>query len=514
VNGKTVELKGGNRRHDYPWLGGAVPEWLMLMDLQYKHEIEGINFLRTIYSQDNMIVYEQADKSGILIDAEVYDINDKSTSPQEMEQKVKEIVRSNRNHPSVMLWSFGNDSGFAAGSKIAQDEDPTRQVLPFRINPDNPTSLFMYDIKNTKTTIGEAAMVSLTASHKKIAADRGSVAIITADLTDINGNPVQSPPRNIRWKVTGPATLVGPAEFKADNSEKNSLSVKWYKGFPATNILRSTGTAGKIKVSVFSSGLASGSIDIDSEELKPDNTVFMEPLLSPEGRKPVARLIINLDRLDEVAKEIEYIKEPFTITLSDRSALLKSIRDFIHINNPAADTASVEFRALAEILAVQVQNNRGSMPAEDFNYNIDHYNNCRLIYSYIMATKLPPLFKETLRKYYSRSVITLGSEKNAGDEMNWLNWIPSGGTVVIAPDEKTKTGIKGVVYIKKTALTDIIATVYPQFGGFSDDAKERALTFISKMNPYVDADNSGGTITYSARPGEMILIPQYKFISE
>jgi hypothetical protein len=158
--------------------------------------------------------------------------------------------------------------------------------------------------------------------------------------------------------------------------------------------------------------------------------------------------------------------------------------------------------------------NGGKISAEDYNYNIDHFNNCRLISSYIMATKLPPLFKETLRKYYSRSVITHGSEKNAGDEMNWLNWMPSGGTVVIVQDEKTKTGIKGVVYTKKTALTDIIATIYPQFSGFSDEGKERALTFIGKMNPYIDADTSGEQVTYTARPGEMILIPLYKFISE
>jgi hypothetical protein len=131
-----------------------------------------------------------------------------------------------------------------------------------------------------------------------------------------------------------------------------------------------------------------------------------------------------------------------------------------------------------------------------------------------MATKLPPLYKENLRKYYSKSVIISGSEKNAGDEMNWLNWIPSGGQVVIVQNESTKTSLKGVVYTKKAALEDIISTVYPQFSGFSDEGKERALTFIAKMNPYVDAVDSGEKITYTARSGEMILIPLYKFISE
>jgi hypothetical protein len=86
--------------------------------------------------------------------------------------------------------------------------------------------------------------------------------------------------------------------------------------------------------------------------------------------------------------------------------------------------------------------------------------------------------------------------------------------VVIVQNESTKTGIKGVVYTKKTALEDILSTIYPQFTGFSDDGRDRALTFTAKMNPYVDAVESEGKISYVARPGEMILIPLYKFISE
>ena len=521
INGKQTVLKGGNRKQDYPWLGGAVPEWLILMDCKYKDETESYNFLRTIYNQDNRIVYEQADKSGIVIDAETFSINDRNSSPQEVEQKVKEIVRSNRNHPSVMFWSFGSDAGFSAGSKFAQAEDPTRQVLSGRINPDSATSYYMYDIKNSKTpaslTVTGATKISMTGSHNKIEADRGTVVIVTAGLTDSNGNTIHGSARNLKWVVTGPATLVGPFDYETDVNGNKQITGDWYNGLPATNIIRSTGIPGKIKITVFASGIASGSYEIDAAPYKPDNSEFREPLLTDEGRRPVARLIINIDRLDEVTKEIIYTQEPISIPLSDRAKSLRSVRDYILKNNPKADTASVEFRALTEILAVQLQNNGGKMVVEDYNYNINHFNNCRLIYSYIIATKLPPLFKETLRRYYSKSVITLGSEKNAGDEMNWLNWMPSGGTVVIVQDENTKTGVKGVIYTKKESLPDIITIVYPKFVTFSEDSKERALIFIAKMNPHVYASSSAdgsGTISYMAKKGEMLLIPLYKFISE
>ena len=518
VNGRNIELKGGKRRQDYPWLGGAVPEWLILMDCRYNAETGGHNYMRTVYNQDNRIVYEQSDKNGIVIDAEIFSINNKTSTPQETEQKVKEIVRSNRNNPSVMFWSSASEAGFDAVSKYALAEDPSRPVVPGWGNRDSFTSFYMYGSGDRKAGVSSderaAARITLTGSHNKIIAGKGSVVVIAADLTDSDGNKLQASPVNLKWKVTGPATLAGPVDFASSESENSMNTGEWYNGFPAINLIRSSGQPGRITVTVFASGLASGSFEIDAEESKPDNTVIIEPLLAEEGRRTVARLIINLSRLDEVPKEIGYAREDISVTLSDRAGLLKSMRDYILKNNASADTASVEFRALAEVLALQLQNNGGKMPAGDYNYNVDHFNNCRLIHSYIMATKLPPLFKETLRKYYSTSIISMGSERNAGDEMNWLNWIPSGGTVVIVQDENTNTGVRGVVYTKKTSLADIITTVYPQFTGFSEYGRERALTFIAKMNPYVTADYSGATISYTAIKGEMVLIPLFRFISE
>ena len=518
VNGRKIELKGGKRRQDYPWLGGAVPEWLILMDCKYKAENERLNFMRSVYNQDNRIVYEQSDKYGMVIDAEIFSINDKISTPQETEQKVKEIVRSNRNNPSVIFWSSGSEAGFDAVSKYALAEDPTRPVVPGWNYPGSFTSFYMYGPGDRKAGVSSdarsAARITLTGSHNRIIAGKGSVVIIAADITDSNGNKLHASPVNLKWKVTGPATLVGPVDFSSSENENSIDTGEWYNGFPAINLIRSSGQPGRITVTVFASGIASGSFEIDAEESKPDNTVIIEPLLAEEGRRAVARLIINLSRLDEVPKEIGYAREDISIALSDKAGLIKSIRDYILKNNASADTASVELRALAEILALQLLNNGGKMPAGDYNYNVDQFNNCRLIHSFLMATRLPPLFKEALRKYYSTSIISQGSEKNAGDEMNWLNWIPSGGTVVVVQDENTNTGPRGVVFTKKTSLDDIITTVYPQFTGFSEYGRERALTFIAKMNPYVTADYSGRTISYSAKKGEMVLIPLFRFISE
>jgi hypothetical protein len=210
---------------------------------------------------------------------------------------------------------------------------------------------------------------------------------------------------------------------------------------------------------------------------------------------------------------------------SDKHGYIMMIKDYIFKNNPSLDTATIEFRSLSDLFSSQLLNSGGLLNANDYNFNIDHYNNCRLISGYINSTKLPPLFKEGLKKYYSDAIINKGSEKNAGEEMNWLNWIPSGGTVVIYQDEKANVNLKGAILSKSSGLSDIIAVVYPKFVNFSLEAKERALIFISKMNPYIHAtsisdqnregDNiKQNNVSFNAEKGQPILVPLLKFISE
>jgi hypothetical protein len=294
---------------------------------------------------------------------------------------------------------------------------------------------------------------------------------------------------------------------------------------PVSNVIRSNGKPGRIHVTVSASGLASGSFDISADEIKPDNAVITEPVLGDEGRKPVARITLSVNRLEEVPREIKLTNEEFNFSPSDKPGFARVIRDYIFKNNPSADSATIEFRTLVDLFASHLINNNGRLTSDDYNYNVDHYNNCRLIDGYINSTKLPPLFKETLRKYYAISLIRQGSEKNAGDEMNWLNWIPSGGTVVIFQEGTNVAGPKGAIITRKSELTDLIAVVYPGFVNFSDEAKERALIFISKMNPYVRATSiteqsrQGDVekvtkVSYTAEKGQPILIPLLKFISE
>ena len=108
---------------------------------------------------------------------------------------------------------------------------------------------------------------------------------------------------------------------------------------------------------------------------------------------------------------------------------------------------------------------------------------------------------------------------------NWMNWIPSGGIVIISQDGALPVWPKGTIVTNKTNLAELITLVYPVFVNYDADAKERALTFTSKMNPYIKVESASEqsregdkqkvtTVSYTAIKGKPILIPLIKFISQ
>ncbi len=535
LNGKKLSISGGKIGQEYPWIGGAVPSWLAETDLKDISATKRYNLILTSNYPNDKEVYNLTDKYGFIVIEESPGAGNKAYSEEVREQQMKEMVRRDRNHPAIMFWSLGSGSDHTVSSKYVLAEDTTRIVTARRAAGGSAgasvkhtyddivfTELKHYPsageedllITAQEARSGEPAKIALSGSHKKTAADRGSVVIVSAEVVDSKGVRVKDASNTLKWEVTGPAKLAGPSVFESDKNMYRSAEGASYLNIPVPNVIRLTGKTGKVKVTVSASGLASGTFELDASEIRPDNTVITEPLLNDEGRRPVARAVLVIERLEEVPQEVKEIVTDFNSGTSDKQGYVKSIRAFIHKNHPFVDTATIEFRTLVNVFASYLNNNNGLLTASDFNYNVAHYNNCRLISGYINATKLPPLFKETLRKYYSDAVIVNGSEKNAGDEMNWMNWIPSGGTVIISQESDINNWPKGTLITSKDELPDLISAVYPVFAKYSEEARERALTFVSKMNPYVHQEQGPSGIIYRAERGKPVLIPLQKFISQ
>jgi hypothetical protein len=338
--------------------------------------------------------------------------------------------------------------------------------------------------------------IQLKSINDRIAADLGSVVKIDVNITGEDGRLVNSNFPALKWVVSGPATLVGPSVF---NTDDNTLPAR-----ERFNFIRSTGEPGQVIVKVYAAGVQSGELRLStSEKIRSDNGIIELPV------KPGIKEAVNNPEIETSPGEIKPVTQE--LIFSNKYGYRDEVRKYISEKNSLTDTSSAEFRALTSVLASYLLTSGGKISADDYNFNTGHFNMCIRISRYIMATKLPTAFKAGLREYYSDNIIMAGNEKDAEKEMNWLNWIPSGGTVIYYQKAKAVAPPEGLIS-QNNDLAGLIAEVHPGFYKFSDDAKTRAIEFIKRMNPYVHTPE--GSSGPSAEEGKPVLIPLLKYISE
>jgi hypothetical protein len=127
INGQDIHLHGSSRHQDFAWLGTALPDWLHERDMRDMKSL-GVNFLRTVHFPQAPLIYELADRLGIVVCEEVPCIKNRPFDRGVQERMVREMIRRDRNHPCVFYWSVGNETNNAADSAWAVAEDPTRPV--------------------------------------------------------------------------------------------------------------------------------------------------------------------------------------------------------------------------------------------------------------------------------------------------------------------------------------------------------------------------------------------------
>ncbi len=137
INGVPVKLKGADRHENWPDTGHYVSEERMIRDLELLKQVNA-NHVRTSHYTDDPRWYELADEYGIYLVAEanvechgLYGVLDHEPRYE------KSIVDRNianvenlKNHPSVVIWSLGNECGggssFRTALKAVEELDPSR----------------------------------------------------------------------------------------------------------------------------------------------------------------------------------------------------------------------------------------------------------------------------------------------------------------------------------------------------------------------------------------------------
>ena len=158
VNGRMIKFKGVNRHETNPDNGRTVSLEDMVTDIVLMKKYN-INTVRTCHYPDHHLWYDLCDRYGIYVCAEAnveghepgYDEKGLGQFPEWMHTIVERNVRHvmfYRNHPSVTLWSMGNETKHGVCFKTAMAEvrklDPTRPIHWERGNVDADVDSRMY----------------------------------------------------------------------------------------------------------------------------------------------------------------------------------------------------------------------------------------------------------------------------------------------------------------------------------------------------------------------------------
>lgn len=151
LNGKMLNLRGGCVHHDNGLLGGAAIDRAEVRKVELL-KAQGYNAVRTSHNLPSVAFFNACDSLGVLVIDECFDQWEEPKRKddysnyftQNFEKDAALMVRRDRNHPSVIMWSIGNEiaqRSDARGKEIA--EAITRAIK--REDATRPTTLAVND---------------------------------------------------------------------------------------------------------------------------------------------------------------------------------------------------------------------------------------------------------------------------------------------------------------------------------------------------------------------------------
>ncbi len=156
VNGVPVLIKGVNRHEHNQYTGHVISEEQMIQEIKLMKQ-HNINAVRNSHYPAHERFYELCDEYGLYITDEAnieshgmyYDEHSLAKKPEWTAVHVDRMMRMverTKNHPSVVVWSMGNEAGdgvvFTAGYKAIKERDPSRPIHYERAIMGDNTDIF------------------------------------------------------------------------------------------------------------------------------------------------------------------------------------------------------------------------------------------------------------------------------------------------------------------------------------------------------------------------------------
>ena len=167
VNGVPVKLYGVNRHDHDQYTGKTVTREGMEQDVRLM-KLLNFNSVRTSHYPNDPYFYELCDRYGLYVideaNIESHGSGGKLSNDPEWAvpflERVSRMVVRDRNHPSIVMWSLGNESGcgpaHAAAAGWAKDYDPTR-LIHYEGAQGQPASPLYIPLRRTSAAVFTSA---------------------------------------------------------------------------------------------------------------------------------------------------------------------------------------------------------------------------------------------------------------------------------------------------------------------------------------------------------------------
>ena len=127
VNGKVIDIKGVNRHEFDPDNGRTISGKLMVKDIKLMKQ-HNINAVRTSHYPNDPVWYELCDKYGLYVmdeanieSHELHHTDILTNDPDWLDAHLDRgmsMVHRDKNHPSIIAWSMGNEAGFGTNFEV------------------------------------------------------------------------------------------------------------------------------------------------------------------------------------------------------------------------------------------------------------------------------------------------------------------------------------------------------------------------------------------------------------
>jgi beta-galactosidase len=150
LNGRRVQLYGVNLHHDHGPLGAAFYTRAMERQLEIMRDM-GVNAIRTSHNPPSPELLDLCDRMGFVVWDECFDKWDdkagriRGEPPLEEygEKQIRNLVLRDRNHPSVVIWSIGNEIGNQPYDKEGKSPERVKFMSDFvrKYDPTRPVTI-------------------------------------------------------------------------------------------------------------------------------------------------------------------------------------------------------------------------------------------------------------------------------------------------------------------------------------------------------------------------------------